>query len=118
MEKVVDVIKEKCANCHACISSCPVKMCNKASGEYVEINHEACIGCGKCIEVCEKAGHKARIAVDDAENFIKDLSWGVQFYTIVAPAIYSNFKDYRKVNYFCGSVVASLASKVLIFSSA
>ena len=41
MEKVVDVIKEKCVNCHACISSCPVKMCNKASGEYVEVNYPA-----------------------------------------------------------------------------
>jgi len=43
---VVDVDGSRCVNCHACILACPVKHCNNASGNHVEINHDLCLGCG------------------------------------------------------------------------
>ena len=63
---VISVIKEKCVNCHRCISVCPVKFCNDGSGDFVSINHDLCIGCGKCIASCEQG---ARVGLDGFERF-------------------------------------------------
>lgn len=41
--KVIAVDEERCVNCHACISACPVKYCNDASNEHVEIIDNLCI---------------------------------------------------------------------------
>ena len=49
---VISVIKEKCVNCHRCISVCSVKFCNDGSGDFVSINHDLCIGCGNCDSKC------------------------------------------------------------------
>ena len=47
--KIIEVNSDKCVNCHACITACPVKYCNDGTGEYVNVNQNMCIGCGKCI---------------------------------------------------------------------
>lgn len=36
--KIIDVNKDKCVNCHQCISVCPSKLCNDGSKSYVEVN--------------------------------------------------------------------------------
>jgi iron only hydrogenase large subunit-like protein len=96
LRKVVEVDREKCTNCHACIAACPVKFCNDGSGEYVEINQEMCIGCGHCIAACT---HDARSGIDDFEAFLRAVKEGVPLVAIVAPAIASNFPDqYLNVN--------------------
>jgi len=59
--------KNKCVNCHRCISVCPVKYClDASSGDYVEVNNEMCIFCGRCVDACT---HGARYFLDDYKKF-------------------------------------------------
>ena len=59
--------KDKCVNCHKCISVCPVKYCHDASsGNYVEVINDRCIYCGRCVNAC---AHSARYFVDDFKIF-------------------------------------------------
>lgn len=88
LAKVIDVDKDKCQNCHACISVCPSKFCNDGSGDYVKINDDLCIGCGQCLHACTWG---ARTIVDDTEQFFYDLKNGVPMVTIVAPAVAASF---------------------------
>ena len=98
LRPVIQVIEEKCVNCHRCIMACPVKMCNNGSGSVVTFNSDLCIGCGECIHAC---GHGARIGIDDFDGFIKDLKGGVNMVAIVAPAIAASFGgEYLKFNGF------------------
>lgn len=90
LAKIIDVKKEKCQNCHACISVCPSKFCNDGSGEYVKINHDLCIGCGQCIKACTWG---ARVVVDDTPAFIADMQRGVPMVAVVAPAVAASFPD-------------------------
>ena len=96
LSKVIAVDKEKCVTCHACISACPVKFCNKGSEEFMMINDNMCIGCGSCIEACT---HDARYALDDTEKFFKALADNEQVVAISAPAVASNFPgNYLRLN--------------------
>ncbi len=89
---------EKCVNCYACISVCPVKFCNDASGDYVNVNANMCIGCGNCVDACT---HDARIYQDDAGDFIDALKRGEPIAAIVAPAVAACFPDqYLNINGF------------------
>lgn len=84
----VSVDPDKCVNCHACITACPVKYCNDGSGDYVSVNPYMCIGCGNCIKKCT---HHARVVVDDIDRFMEDLAAGEKIVVIVAPSVVSNF---------------------------
>ena len=86
--QVIDVIGEKCVNCHACIAACPVKYCNDGSGDYVKINADTCIGCGNCISACT---HGARIGIDEFDAFMKAVSRKEDIVAVVAPAVASSF---------------------------
>ncbi len=90
LNHVVEIDKEKCLNCHACIAACPVKYCNDGSGEHVDINHDMCIGCGNCLKHCK---HDARYYIDDFKAFKEDLANGKPMVVIVAPSVAANFKD-------------------------
>lgn len=90
LARVIDVVAEKCKNCHACIAVCPVKECNDGSGDHVTINPDLCIGCGTCLPACT---HEARIPVDDIERFFGDLKRGVKMAAVVAPAVAACFPD-------------------------
>jgi iron only hydrogenase large subunit-like protein len=93
---VIQVLADKCVNCHRCIAVCPVKMCNNGSGDIVAFNSELCIGCGSCIQAC---AHGARVGVDDFERFLEDREAGVDMVAIVAPAIAASFNgEYLRVN--------------------
>ncbi|MDR0302228.1 MAG: methyl-accepting chemotaxis protein [Treponema sp.] len=85
---VIKIDEEKCINCYACITACPVKYCMDGSGETLGINKDLCIGCGNCITVCT---HKARKMIDDTKQFLDDLKKGVKIIAIVAPAVASVF---------------------------
>lgn len=89
LRPVINVDKEKCCNCHRCISVCPVKLCNNGAGGYVTVNHDLCIGCGACIEACT---HGARTGIDDFDAFFADLKQGKKIIAIVAPAVAVSFK--------------------------
>jgi ferredoxin len=84
LSPVIGINEEKCINCHACVTACPVKFCNNGSGHFMKINHDMCIGCGHCISACS---HDARFAVDDFDHFINDLNQGVKMVAVVAPAV-------------------------------
>lgn len=92
LSAVIKVDKEKCVNCHLCISVCPAKYCNNASKyeEGIQLDSNLCIGCGNCIKACT---HNARIIIDDTEQFIEDLNNGQKISTIVAPAVDVNFPN-------------------------
>ncbi len=93
---VITVDKDKCVNCHACISACPVKYCNDCSGSFVDINPNLCIGCGNCLDACS---HGARIGIDDFSTFINRSENGYKFIAIVAPATAASFPgEYLKLN--------------------
>lgn len=89
LRPVINVDKDKCCNCHRCISVCPVKLCNDGSGNFVSLNSDLCIGCGSCIEACT---HGARTGIDDAPLFFTELKKGTPIIAIVAPAVAVNFK--------------------------
>ncbi|MCH5283758.1 MAG: 4Fe-4S binding protein [Treponema sp.] len=86
---VIAVDKDKCINCHLCITVCPSKMCNDGSGDYVNVNSDLCIGCGACIGACM---HGARKGLDDFDVFMDDLKKGQDIIAIVAPAIAVSFR--------------------------
>lgn len=96
LKTVVQVDKDKCVNCHACITACPVKFCNDGSLAYMRINDDLCIGCGSCIPACT---HEARMPVDDFAGFMKALRSGQHVVAVVAPAVASNFpNEYLQLN--------------------
>ena len=90
---VVKIEYEKCINCYACIAECPVKFCMDGSGEKLTINHDLCIGCGNCINVCRNREHNARGLVDDTDAFFRDLKKGEKIVAIAAPAVASFFPE-------------------------
>jgi len=85
---VIRIDEEKCVNCYACITACPVKLCMNGSGEKLEINKDLCIGCGNCIIACT---HGARKIIDDTSKFFEDLKQGAKVIAVVAPAVASVF---------------------------
>ncbi len=102
MAKLINVIEDKCSNCHKCISSCPVKFCNNGSGKSVTINDKLCIGCGNCIKTCT---HNARVYQDDFGHLLKIHQRHQKTVAIVAPAIATYFpKDYLKLNGWLNSI--------------
>ena len=93
---VIHVDEQKCVNCHACITACPVKFCNDGTGSTVTINHDMCIGCGACIIACH---HEARIGMDDFDQFLNDAKHGVSMVAVAAPAVASSWpEDYLRIN--------------------
>ena len=99
---VIKIDIEKCINCYACITACPVKYCMDGSGDTLTVNHDLCIGCGHCIVVCH---HGARKPMDDIEYFFKDLNQGEKMIAIAAPAVASTFAgNYLKLNGYLQSL--------------
>jgi|TergutMp193P3_1026864.scaffolds.fasta_scaffold01289_4 iron only hydrogenase large subunit-like protein len=96
LSHAIEIDEEKCINCYACITECPVKYCMDASGEKLTVNHDLCIGCGHCIAVCQ---HEARKPVDDTARFMEDAKRGLKMVAIAAPAVASVFPgNYLKLN--------------------
>jgi iron only hydrogenase large subunit-like protein/uncharacterized coiled-coil DUF342 family protein len=87
---VIKIHEDKCINCYACITACPVKYCMDGSGEKLTVNHDLCIGCGNCICICT---HKARSHLDDTTRFFDDLKQSKKIIAVVAPAIVSVFPE-------------------------
>ena len=99
---VIEIIEDKCVNCYACITACPVKYCMDGSGRKLTINHNLCIGCGHCIQVCS---HKARKPIDDTDQFLRDLKLGEKIIAVVAPAAASVFAgNFLKLNGYLQSL--------------
>jgi len=96
LSHVIQIDEEKCINCYACITGCPVKYCMDGSGDKLTINVDLCIGCGNCISICT---HKARKLLDDTPHFFSDLKQGQKMVAVVAPAVASVFPEqFLKLN--------------------
>ena len=91
IREIIRVDPEKCTACHRCISVCPAKMCNDASGDYIKVNSELCIGCGRCISACHFG---ARVGLDDFDLWMKDLKAGVKMIAMVAPSSVVSFRGH------------------------
>lgn len=86
---IINVDKEKCVGCNACVRACPAAEANIArideSGQLrIVINDEKCIKCGACIKACS---HGARSYKDDMEQFLQDVADGKEVAMIAAPSI-------------------------------
>ncbi|MGE5499191.1 MAG: methyl-accepting chemotaxis protein, partial [Syntrophothermus sp.] len=102
LSQLIKVDVAKCVNCHQCISVCPVKYCNKANDDHVEVIADLCIGCGECISACE---HDARIPLDDTSSWLEALRRGEKIVAVAAPAVASNFPgEYLKLNGWLKSI--------------
>lgn len=96
LPKIIEVDKDKCVNCHACIAVCPVKFCNDGSGDYVSVNPDMCVGCGRCLTACS---HGARYGIDDFPAFLNAVRSGQFIVAVVAPGIAANFPhQYLRLN--------------------
>ncbi|MDR2468416.1 MAG: hypothetical protein LBD22_05595 [Spirochaetaceae bacterium] len=94
---MVNVDRDKCNNCHACISACPVKACIDGSGYRIDIIHERCLGCGSCIVACRR---HARTVADDTDAFFEDIDNGVPIVAMIAPSAVTAFADiYKLIDY-------------------
>ncbi|TFG05543.1 MAG: 4Fe-4S dicluster domain-containing protein [Promethearchaeota archaeon] len=50
--KVIEKLADKCINCGACFSICPVGAIEITPEDIIEFNYEKCIGCLNCVETC------------------------------------------------------------------
>jgi Na+-translocating ferredoxin:NAD+ oxidoreductase RNF subunit RnfB len=95
--QLITIDLEKCNLSHACIRACPVKaITTHLDNDYPVVNHDRCIGCGSCLNVCSvDAVHY----VSSIEQTIALLKGGEKVAAIVDPAISAEFPDitdYRK----------------------
>lgn len=98
---LVNVDRDKCNNCHACISACPVKACIDGSGYRIDIIHERCLGCGSCILACRR---HARTIADDCEDFFLALDSGEKIVAMIAPSAVTAFTNIYKFNGYLKSI--------------
>jgi methyl-accepting chemotaxis protein/ferredoxin len=98
MESVIFTNDEKCVGCNKCIYSCPILDANVSdvvNGQSkTHVDKTKCIMCGTCIEVCD---HEARDYSDDTERFINDLKDNESITIIAAPALKTNYPNYKKI---------------------
>lgn len=86
---IIQVDKEKCVGCNACVRACPVGDANIAKMDEegnlrILIDDEKCIKCGACIHACS---HGSRSFQDDIGIFLEDLKNGTEIAMIAAPSI-------------------------------
>ncbi|MCL1996576.1 MAG: methyl-accepting chemotaxis protein [Defluviitaleaceae bacterium] len=98
MNKIILHETEQCTGCNRCVKNCPINEANVSSYENGRVNvfvdDNKCISCGVCIETCH---HGARTFLDDTREFFEDLNNGTAISLIVAPAIRSNFTQWRQL---------------------
>ena len=61
LPKLIEIDKDKCFNCGACVSLCPVEAIIVAEDKSVEFDKEKCVGstCSACVEACPAGAIKS-----------------------------------------------------------
>lgn len=90
---------DSCVGCNRCISACPVRLTNRETKDQngnpiIDIRGEYCINCGRCLRSCNK---RARRYVDDTEDFMRDLLSNKRMSIVFAPALKTNYAEYKKL---------------------
>ncbi|PKM62760.1 MAG: ferredoxin [Firmicutes bacterium HGW-Firmicutes-21] len=83
---------EKCKGCTNCLKRCPTEAIRIRVGHAV-INSARCIDCGECIRVCP---YKAKKAISDKLDSIKDFKWKI---ALPAPSLYGQFDGLDDIDY-------------------
>ena len=98
MSKLILHKSEKCVGCNRCVKNCPVDEANISSYENRRINvyvdDNKCISCGACISSCH---HAAREYLDDTKVFFNDLKNNIPISIIAAPAMKTNFAEWKQL---------------------
>ncbi|MDR7867203.1 MAG: [Fe-Fe] hydrogenase large subunit C-terminal domain-containing protein [Sporomusaceae bacterium] len=80
----VRLTPERCKGCVNCIKRCPTEAIRIRGGK-AKITEARCIDCGECIRRC---ANRAKTAVTDSLDDLKDYKYNV---ALPAPALYSQF---------------------------
>lgn len=83
---------DKCKGCTTCLKRCPTEAIRIRNGHAV-INSARCIDCGECIRVCP---YKAKKAISDKLDCIKDYKWKI---ALPAPSLYGQFDKLDDIDY-------------------
>lgn len=95
--QIIEIDHSLCNQSYACIRVCPVKAISpRAHDNKPVVNHNRCIGCGNCLNVC---GANAVTYQNSIDQTIALLNSGQKIAAIVDPTISGEFPDitdYRK----------------------
>jgi Fe-S-cluster-containing dehydrogenase component len=84
--------------CNRCVRVCPIDEANityeKDGQIVVDVDQTKCIGCGECLVACH---HGSRRFLDDTERFFEDLKRGATIHLFAAPALQTNFPDWKRL---------------------
>jgi CheY-like chemotaxis protein/nitrogen-specific signal transduction histidine kinase/iron only hydrogenase large subunit-like protein len=98
MAVVIVLDENKCVGCNKCIAECPVEGANvsylKDGRSKVRTDPDACILCGRCLDICD---HGARDYRDDTDAFFADIAKGERISVIAAPSIRFNFDNHKQL---------------------
>ena len=94
MVKRIIYTTENCIGCNKCVRACTsfgASATTDGLGHLkISINHERCILCGACIDVCS---HNARRYHDDTGAFLADLIRGEEISVLVAPSFEAMYPE-------------------------
>jgi Na+-translocating ferredoxin:NAD+ oxidoreductase RNF subunit RnfB len=89
--QLINIDLEKCNISHACVRACPVQAITiQKNTEYPEINHDRCIGCGSCLNVCAV---NAVSYINTTDQTFELLATDHKIAAIVDPSISGEFPD-------------------------
>jgi ferredoxin len=52
LPRIVDIDRERCTSCGACISPCPVSALSFGPGWLLVLDESRCVGCRVCVDAC------------------------------------------------------------------
>ncbi len=50
--RTIEIDREKCISCGACVSPCPVRAITQDLNWDVDFDEQKCVGCGICVDAC------------------------------------------------------------------
>lgn len=50
--RTIEIDREKCISCGACVSPCPVRAITQDFNWDVDFDEQKCVGCGICVDAC------------------------------------------------------------------